>query len=82
MLAFPVMLVSAAKDANMSVPDNPDDFDREKFPHFAVFCNTQLGTRMSEPNIHFENAKVIAKIPDDEIKKVTIINLYNLGYRD
>ena len=47
MLAFPEMLVSAAKQAGIKTPKDPDNFDRNQFPHFAVFCTAQLCRRMS-----------------------------------
>ena len=37
MLAFPSMLISAAIEADMSVPDDPDNFAAEDYPHFHVF---------------------------------------------
>lgn len=37
MLAFPSMLTSAAEQAGMKFPSDPDDFSPEEFPHFHVF---------------------------------------------
>lgn len=80
MLAFPGMLVSAATQAGMKVPANPDEFDANEFPHFYVFCEVQLGRRM-HPGAHWTNAEVVAKIPDDKIKSVTFGELVNLGFQ-
>lgn len=78
MFAFPGMLVSAAKQAGIRTPKNPDDFDPKRFPHFAVFCTVQLGRRM-RPGEHWENAKVIASVPTKEIKTVTLDGLIARG---
>ena len=78
MIAFPSMLVSAAEQAGMKVPDNPDDFNREDYKHFFVFCNAQLCRPMS-PGEHWDNAKVIAEIPEEEITTVTLEDLIDRG---
>jgi hypothetical protein len=79
MLAFPRMLTNAAIEAGMKTPENPDDFDHHEFPHFAVFCSAQLCRTMSSPNEHWDNAKVIVKIPDDKIKEITLEELLAKG---
>ena len=75
MIAFPSMLLKAAEDAGIKVPDlsmsKNDEFDNNIYPHFAVFCNAQLCRRMSNLAQHWENAKIIAQIPDDKIKTIT-----------
>lgn len=43
------------------------------------FCAVQLGRRMGALNEHWDNAKVIAAIPDNEIKKVSLNDLIDLG---
>lgn len=81
MLAFPSMLYGAATQAGMKTPEfgDNDEYDREEFPHFAVFCAVQLGRRMSDMSEHWGNAKVIAEIPDDEIRSVTLEDLIGRG---
>ena len=78
MMAFPGMLVPAAEQAGMKVPEDPDEFDAEEFPHFQVFCNAQLCRPMT-PGEHWENAKVIAEIPDAEIRMLTLPDLIGRG---
>jgi hypothetical protein len=80
MLAFPGMLTEPAKRAGIKVPPNPEDYDKNKYPHFAVFCSMQLGRRMSSATSHWENAKVIASIPDDKIRVVTAENILGMGF--
>lgn len=79
MLAFPEMIVEAAYEAGIEVPNNFHDYDKDKYPHWFVFCQMQLGQPMPNPNSHWENAKVIAAIPDDQIKTVTPEQLCELG---
>lgn len=84
MLAFPSMLGSAAEKAGINVPnfENLEDdwhFDPEEFPHFHVFCIAQLGRPMVSMGEHWENAKVIAAIPDDEIRSVSLEYLLDRG---
>lgn len=81
MLAFAGMLVPAAKDAGMKVPefDKDEKWNNEEFPHFTVFCNVQLGKSMRYPGEHFENAKAIASIPEDKIRLVTADDLKSFG---
>lgn len=79
MLAFPGMLVPAAKQANMKVPPNPEEFPSDEFPHFAVFCNAQLARPMSSSTEHWSNAKVIAAVPEDQIRTVCLDDLIERG---
>ncbi len=79
MIAFPGMLIAPAQKAGMKVPSNPDNFKCEEFPHFQVFCNVQLGASMPSPDSHWENAKVIAEIPDNEIMIVHMSDLISRG---
>lgn len=83
MIAFPGMLVAAAEKAGMKIPPNPDNyFDvANEFPHFAVFCNAQLGRPMNPMSVHWDNAKVIAKIPLNKIKTITLKELEKRGFR-
>ena len=83
MMAFPSMLLEPAAQAGMSHPTG--DFDeenldsiKEEYPHFFIFCQLQLGRRM-EPGEHWENAKVIAKIPTKELVKMTVEDFRKRG---
>ena len=67
MMLFPSMLVPAAELAGIKVPENPDDFDKNQFPHFAVFCTLQLARPMQSGE-HWENAEIIAKITEQDVK--------------
>ena len=79
MIAFPAMLLEPARQAGMKTPPDADCFNGENFPHFAVFCNVQLGGPMPSPDAHWSNANVIAAIPDDKIKTVTFNQLIAAG---
>lgn len=79
MLAFPSMLTSAAEQAGMKFPSDPDDFSPEEFPHFHVFCAVQLGRRMGQLNEHWDNAKVVAAVSDDDIRSISLADLIDNG---
>jgi hypothetical protein len=79
MIAFPEMLINPAKEAGMKVPENADKFDAKKFPHFQVFCIVQLGRRMPSPTSHWENAKIVASIPQEKIFTITNGELLAMG---
>ena len=81
MLVSPSLLLKAAEDAGMKVPELNEDeeFFPEEYPHFQVFCNAQLGRAMTSWNEHWENAKIIVKIPDEKIRTVTVEDLIKLG---
>lgn len=82
MIAFPSMLEQAATDAGIPVPPNSDtdDYDLEAFPRFYLFCVAQLGRPMVSPGAHWENAKVIAALPEDQIKSITYEQLLEKGW--
>lgn len=82
MIAFPGMLVQPAKDAGMKVPDDPEDFDKDSYPHFYVYVLVQLGAPMPFPSAHYENAKVIASIPEEEIVKISYQELLEKGFAE
>jgi len=80
MYVFPGMLVAAAEKAGMKVPDNPDNlssWEDEVYPHFFVFCQVQLGCAVHWGE-HWNNAKVISEIPDNEIMLITIEELVEI----
>ena len=80
MMAFATMLVPAASAAGMTVPDDPEDFNADEFPHFHVFCVLQLGKPMRTPGECWENAKVIAGIPGDLICHITVGGCVDRGF--
>lgn len=68
MIALSLALVSAAENAGIDIPDNPDDFDKNEYPYFHLFCCAQLGQPMPYMGCHWENAKIIAGLKKEEIK--------------
>ena len=80
MIVFPSMIAEAAAEAGMKVPVDPEaEYDPAKFMHWHVYCSVQLGCPVTWGN-HWENAKIIAKIPDKKIKKITYGQLVELGF--
>jgi len=79
MIIFPGMIAEAAKQAGMKTPENPDDgFDAKEYPHFNIYCAVQLG-RAIRWGEHWENAKVVARIPNDKLETVTLQDLIEDG---
>ncbi len=81
MIAFQIMLVEPARQANIDVPDDLDNYDEEKYKRFHLLCCAQLGQPMPNPSSHFTNAEVIAKIPEDRIKTITFEELVEAGFQ-
>lgn len=81
MIVFRSMLLPAAKQAGMSIPELGKDevFDPTKFPHFAVFCAVQLNRPVAYHGEHWENAKIIAALSVEEVKKITLKQLIDKG---
>lgn len=82
MLAFESLIVGAAEKAKMKVPPTEQidkQWDTSEYPHFKVFCTIQLGRAMSNFTQHWTNAKLIAEIPDDRIRLITLEDLEALG---
>jgi hypothetical protein len=82
MLVFPGMIADAARAAGMKVPARPDtsSWDPNDYPHFYVFCGVQLG-RPIEWGENWENARVIAGVRDNELRKITLEELIGRGLR-
>jgi hypothetical protein len=82
MLMFPSMLIPAAKKAGMKVPTfnkGKEQFNADKYPHFNLYCNAQLNRPITWGN-HWENAKIIAGIPEEELRTITWDKLESLGF--
>lgn len=73
MLAFPGMLVGPAEKAGIPVPEDPDQYLelREEYPRFFAYCVMQLGQPLPHPAAHWENAEVIAEIPEERLETIT-----------
>lgn len=81
MIAFDDMLVKPAEEAGIKVPPDLENYNPENFPHWNVFCNLQLGSPMPNWTVHYDNAKVVAKVPDDKIKTIKVRELEELGFQ-
>lgn len=86
MFAFTSVLIPAAVAAGIKVPDSSTDLDnletldKTTYPHWFVYAMVQTGASMPYPGVHFDNAKVIANIPLDKIKTVTLDDLCEMGF--
>ena len=86
MIAFASLLEEPARQAGIPVPKNSDCFNAEKFPRFELFCKAQLGRAKTSANEHWENelwenAKVIAGLPEEVLKTITPEGLRAAGFQ-
>jgi hypothetical protein len=83
MIAFPGMLVGPAKAAGMKVPEDPENFVAEEYVRFQIYLAFQLGAPLPYPSAHWDNAKIIAELTDEDLQKVTVGEMMErlaLGY--
>lgn len=85
MIVFPSMIAEAAERAGMKVPPNVDNVNfepdscKEEYPHFFAYCCLQLCRPIIWGN-HWQNAEIIAKVPEDKLKTMTEQDFRNLGF--
>jgi len=87
MLAFPSMLLEAAKQAGIKTPPDFggqndvdfDEWDETKYPHWTAFCNVQLCRPVAYHGEHWDNAKIIAGLSIEQITRITLEELIALG---
>ena len=81
MFLFPSMIYNAAVEAGMPVPPESscESYDPNEFPHWHVYCNVQLGVPLTWGN-HWENAKLIARIPQEQLRTMTLCQLEEMGF--
>lgn len=80
MIAFDHMLVPAATQAGIKVPENLEEFEVKDFPHWHVFCCLQLGSAMPYPGAHFDNAKIIVSISEEDIMTISAQEIISKGF--
>lgn len=81
MLGFAEMLIGAARLAGIKVPEDARHFDRDAYPHWYAFCALQLGQSMPYPGVHFDNALVIAEVPEGLIFDLTVKDILDRGFQ-
>lgn len=83
MLAIATRLIEAARHAGMIVPEDLSDYfpfcDRVRYPHFYLFCILQLGRPVAYQGEHWDNAKVIARIPRERLMAMTVQEFAEAG---
>ena len=84
MKAFPGMIALAAKEAGIKLPSDLENFEASEYPYWVVFSKMQLGQPMPHPGVDWENAKVVAAVPIEEITKITpeqlIVRGFSIGF--
>lgn len=80
MIAFADMLVKPARQAGIKTPVDPEAYDPERYPHWHVYLNAQLGAPMPNSTSHWTNARVVAGVPEGELRAVTMWQLIERGF--
>lgn len=80
MIAFVELLEEPARQAGIKVPE-ADKWKKEDFLRWHIFISAQLGQSMPSPSCHWENAKVVAAIPEGELKTINLKQLYERGFQ-
>jgi len=64
-------LIIAGIKSGISVPIDINDFDREVYPHFAVYYRLYLSILPKTYTNYFQTATVIARVPEEHIRHLT-----------
>ena len=78
MFIFPGMFYNHIKDSKLKMPEDFENYDPEEYPHFHVFILTHLGQPIDVAALE-DNANIIADIPENAIKSVTLNDLMEKG---
>ena len=78
MFMFPGMFYNHIKDSKLKMPEDFENYDPEEYPHFHVFILTHLGQPIDIAALE-DNANIIADIPENAIKSVTLNDLMEKG---
>ena len=80
MIALAEMLIVPAQKAGMKTPEDVYNYNTNDFPHFHVYELVQIGSPMPSPDSHYHNARAIASLSEEDIKKMTMEDLINSGF--
>ncbi len=80
MIVNPHLISEAAAQAGIKLPPDLENYDKEEYPHWHLFCSAQLGVPIPYWDCHWENAKVIASISEDRVKTITVRELRDAGF--
>ena len=75
---FPKMFANHIMDSDLKQPQDFDNYNPEEYPHFHVFMLLHLANPIDVMTLK-DNANIIAKVSDEEIKNITIEQLFNMG---
>jgi hypothetical protein len=78
MFLFNRMLAPHIDGTMMKLPEDFDNYNPEEFPHFHVFLLLHIATPINPAELK-ENADIIARISNEDIKEVTLEQLVEKG---
>lgn len=76
----PHTLVPMAKAAGINLPPNLEKFDPYDFPRWHIFLTAQLGRNPPSALDVWNNARVIAEIPGEQLATTTHQSLRDAGF--
>tara|TARA_B100000700_G_scaffold88627_1_gene100025 strand:+ start:135368 stop:135613 length:246 start_codon:yes stop_codon:yes gene_type:complete len=74
------MLKAPAENAGVEVPGDIENYHAAEYPHFFLYVQYQLCRPLPFPSSHWNNAHVIASIPDHMVFNVTLDDLIRRGF--
>ena len=78
MFCFAGMLENHIKNSKLKQPSDFENYDPNEYPHFHVFQTLHLGCPIDISSLE-ENANVVADIPEDTIRQITLEQLVEKG---
>lgn len=76
---FPEMFLNYIEGSGLKIPKDLKNYDPQEYPHYSVFEKLHLGIPIDIYSLH-DNAKIIAKLTNDEIKTITLNQLIDKGF--
>lgn len=81
MIAIHIGLAGPAAEAGIEMPEDLENYNNDEYLRWHIFCTMQLGVSMPTPTVHWDNAKVIAAIPEEQLKTITPQELFDMGFQ-
>ena len=78
MFCFRGMFRPHIENSNLKMPENFDEYNPEEYPHFHVFMLMHLAKPIDITALE-SNANIIAEISEEDIRKVTPKDLFDMG---
>jgi len=81
-ILIPRLIACKVDETGIDIPDDPNEFKNEEYPHWAVLCAVTLGVPLNwgtAGDWMCHNAEVLVRIPKDEVLTLTYGQLVDRG---